>query len=326
MKKLIILLIAVTVILTSCTPVPEPYSKTDFYLGTVVTLIIYDKNAEELMDGAMLEIERLENLLSGNIEESDISRINSAAGIETVEVSAETHEVITKGIEYYETSSGLFDISIGPLVDLWGIGTTNARVPTQDEINIAMANIDIDAIISDGKRVILLNEGMKIEVGGIAKGYIADRVAEYLKENGCDGAIINLGGNVLTVGEKPDGTKWRIGIQNPFEPTGTYIRVVEVEEMSVVTSGSYERFFTEDGITYHHILDPNTGYPVETDIAGVSIISSKSVDGDGLSTTVFALGYEKGISLIELISGVECIIILKDGNIQYSSGIAEFLD
>lgn len=319
-------MIAVTVILTSCTPVQEPYSKTEFYLGTVVTIIIYDKNAEELMDGAMLEIERLENLLSGNIEDSDISKINSAAGIEAVEVSAETHEVITKGIEYHETSNGLFDISIGPLVDLWGIGTTNARVPTQDEINIAMDNIDIDAIVSDGKRVILLNEDMKIDLGGIAKGYIADRVAEYLKKNGCDGAIINLGGNVLTVGEKPDGTKWRIGIQNPFEATGTYIRVVEVEEMSVVTSGSYERFFVEDGITYHHILDPNTGYPVETDIAGVSIISSRSVDGDGLSTTVFAMGYEKGISLIELISGVECIIILKDGNIQYSSGIAEFLD
>lgn len=326
MKKALILITIIAVLMTSCTVQTEAYSRTDFYLGTVVTITIYDKDAEELMNGSMSEIERLENLLSGNIKDSEISRINSAAGIEGVEISAETLEVIIKGMEYYETSGGLFDISIGPLVDLWGIGTTNAKVPTQDEIDIARAKMGIDPIARDGNKVMLLNEGMKIDVGGIAKGYIADKVAQYLKDNGCDAAVINLGGNVLTVGEKPDGTKWRVGIQNPFGKTGEYLRVVEVEEKSVVTSGSYERFFVEDGITYHHILDPNTGYPVDTDIAGVSIISNRSVDGDGLSTTVFAMGYEKGISLIELISGVECIIILKDGNIEYSSGIAEYLD
>ncbi len=326
MKKVILIFTVVAILLTSCAVEQEPYSKTELYLGTVVTIIIYDENAEDLMNGSMAEIGRLENLLSANIESSEISRINESAGIKGVDVSAETIEVIEKGLEYYDTSSGLFDISIGPLVDLWGIGTSEARVPSTDELDAAIDKIGIDNIRIEGNNVMLLETGMKIDVGGIAKGYIADKTAEYLKENGCDAAVINLGGNVLTVGAKPDGTKWRIGIQNPFEPTGTYLRVIEVDEMSVVTSGSYERFFVEDGITYHHILDPGTGYPADSDIAGVSIISSKSIDGDGLSTTVFAMGFEKGINMIELISGVECIIILKDGNIQYSSGIADFIN
>ena len=313
MKKVILIFTVVAILLTSCAVEQEPYSKTELYLGTVVTIIIYDENAEDLMNGSMAEIGRLENLLSANIESSEISRINESAGIKGVDVSAETIEVIEKGLEYYDTSSGLFDISIGPLVDLWGIGTSEARVPSTDELDAAIDKIGIDNIRIEGNNVMLLETGMKIDVGGIAKGYIADKTAEYLKENGCDAAVINLGGNVLTVGAKTDRT-------------GTYLRVIEVDEMSVVTSGSYERFFVEDGITYHHILDPGTGYPADSDIAGVSIISSKSIDGDGLSTTVFAMGFEKGINMIELISGVECIIILKDGNIQYSSGIADFIN
>ena len=326
MKKIFLILLIIAVLFTSCKTDSEPYSKTDFYLGTVVTITIYDKNAEDMVNGSMAEIERLEGLLSANIEDSEITRINSSAGIAGVDVSDDTLAVIRKGLEYYDKSNGLFDISIGTLVDLWGIGTEDARVPSQKEINDALDLIGIKNIEITGNNVMLLKKGMKIDVGGIAKGYIADKIAEYLRDNGCDAAVINLGGNVLTVGRKPDGTKWRIGIQNPFESTGTYLRVVEVDEMSVVTSGSYERFFVEDGITYHHILDPNTGYPVDSDISGVSIISNRSVDGDGLSTSVFALGYEKGMSLIELISGVECIIILKDGDIEYSSGIAEYLD
>ena len=151
----------------------------------------------------------------------------------------------------------------------------------------------------------LLEKGMSLDTGGIAKGYIADRVAEIAKAEGCSGALINLGGNVLTVGKKPDGTKWKIGIQDPFKPTGEYMQVVQVDEMSVVTSGPYERNFQENGIIYHHILNPFTGYPVANDIAGVTIICEKSIDGDGLSTTVFTLGAEAGIAIIENIDNTE---------------------
>lgn len=326
MKKLIPIILIIALGFASCSSDHGPLTQTEFYLGTVVTITIYDSNAEQLMEGAMAEIERLESLLSGTLENSDISKINATAGLSGVEVADEVIEVIEKGLGYYNTSSGSFDISIGPLVELWGIGTPEAAVPSEIDITKAISNIDINGILIEDNYVSLLNRGMKLDTGGIAKGYIADKVADYLKANGCDAAVLNLGGNVVTVGQKPDGSKWRVGIQNPFESTGNYIRVVEVEEMSVVTSGSYERFFVEDGITYHHILDPETGYPVESDIAGVSIISSKSVDGDGLSTSVFALGSEKGMALIELIPGVECIMILEDGAVKYSSGIGEFLD
>jgi len=326
MKKILALILALIFIFSSCSRSNEPYSRTDFYLGTVVTLTIYDDNAENLMDGAMAEIERLENLLSRSIDGSDINRINESAGLNGVRVSLETVEVIEKGIEFYNISEGLFDITIGPLVDLWGIGTESAGVPKEEERLAAIDNIGIEAIETDGNLVFLASSGMKLETGGIAKGYIADKVAEYLRENNCEAAVINLGGNVLTLGKKPDGSTWKIGIQNPFESTGTYIRVVEVDEKSVVTSGPYERFFEENGTVYHHILNPFTGYPVDSDIAGVSIISDKSMDGDGLSTTVFALGSEKGMALIETIGDAECIIILKDGNIEYSSGLLQYLD
>ncbi len=166
---------------------------------------------------------------------------------------------------------------------------------------------------------------MSIDTGGIAKGFIADRIAEILKNEGCSGAIINLGGNVLTLGNKPDGSKWKIGIQDPFKSTGNYMEIVKVDEMSVVTSGPYERNFEEDGVLYHHILDPFTGYPVVNNIAGVTIISEKSIDGDGLSTSVFAMGVEEGLALTEKTDNTECYIVLDDGTIIMSTGFSDYL-
>jgi thiamine biosynthesis lipoprotein len=166
---------------------------------------------------------------------------------------------------------------------------------------------------------------MSLDTGGIAKGFIADSIADIIKSENCSGALINLGGNVLAIGEKPDGSTWKIGIQDPFEPTGEYMQVVEVGEMSVVTSGPYERNFEEGGVTYHHILNPFTGYPIANDIAGVTVICEKSIDGDALSTTVFALGYEAGIKLIENIESTECYIVLKDGTIQMSSDFGKYI-
>lgn len=326
MRKLLILSFIISILFVSCSADPAPESKTGFYLGTVVTVTIYDRDAKELLKGSFDEIQRLENLFSVNISTSDVSRLNAAAGKLPVTVSMDTIEVIKKGIEYNDISRGMFDISIGNLIGIWGIGTADARIPEEEEISAALETKGIEYITIDASDVLLEKEGMKLDVGGIAKGYIADSIARYLKANDCDAAIINLGGNVLTVGEKPDGTKWRVGIQDPSDTTGKYIRVTEVTEKSVITSGSYERYFEEDGIIYHHILDPFTGYPVESDIAGVSIISDLSVDGDGLSTSVFALGYEQGMELIEQIPGVECIIIVNDGSIEYSSGIMEYLD
>jgi thiamine biosynthesis lipoprotein len=327
MKKSMAILVFIVLVITlvSCGSGTEAYSRTGLNLGTVITVTIYGGNGEVTLDRIFDEIYRLESILSKSIETSDISKINQAAGETPVALQPETITVLVESLRFYEISNGYFNIAIGPLVELWGIGTENAAVPDENDILNALSKVDLRDLAIRGETAGLLEKGMSLDTGGIAKGYIADRVAEIAKAEGCSGALINLGGNVLTVGKKPDGTKWKIGIQDPFEPTGEYMQVVHVDEMSVVTSGPYERNFQENGITYHHILDPFTGYPVANDIAGVTVICEKSIDGDGLSTTVFALGAEAGIAIIENLDNTECYIILDDGTILMSSGFREYL-
>ncbi|MFO7636037.1 MAG: FAD:protein FMN transferase [Clostridia bacterium] len=324
MKKIILILLLPLLLLpASCRKIPQPVSKADFYLGTYVTVTLYDGSPEELIDLAFLEIKRLEGLLSRNMASSDISRINAMAGIAPVDVSSETIDVIRAGIGYHLTSQGTFDITIGPLVSLWDIGGAGESIPPSADITRAMALMDIGGIdIGDGW-VYLSEKGMELDLGGIAKGYIADRVLVFLRENGCSSAIINLGGNVLTLGKKPGGDQWRIGIQDPFSPRGEYFAVLHVNEKSVVTSGIYERYFVQDDKLYHHILDPFTGFPVASDLKGVSIVSNLSMDGDALSTAVFALGLEKGMALVESLSDTEAVFFTDTDKVLYSSGIGQ---
>jgi len=327
MKKILIIILFIIVLNSSACGVNtiEPLSRTGFNLGTIVTIKIYGGNGEDSLDRIFGEIERLESILSKHIEGSDIDRINAAAGIVSVELQPETVVVLAESIRYYELSKGYFDITVGPLVRLWGIGTDEAAVPSDSDLKTALAMVNIDELNFYNNTAGLSSAGMSIDTGGISKGYIADKVAEIVKDEECSGAVINLGGNVLTVGEKPDGSRWKIGIQNPFKATGEYMSVAEVEEMSVVTSGPYERNFEENGIVYHHILDPFTGYPVVNDIAGITIISEKSIDGDGLSTSVFAMGADAGLELIESIENTECYIVLNDGALIMSSGFSKYI-
>ncbi len=328
MKKLLAVLITFILIISMAAcdvGSDEPISRSGFYLGTIITITVYGSNGGKNLDKAFSEIERLESILSKNIESSDIYAINKSAGITLENISPETHEVLTKSMEYYIASKGYFDITIGPIVDLWKIGTEEAVVPGKEEINSAMELLGIDNIILYSGDAGLVEPGMSIDTGGIAKGFIADKVVEILRTAGCSGALINLGGNVITLGEKPSGDKWKIGIQDPFKATGEYMQVVEIGEMSVVTSGPYERNFEKDGVVYHHILDPFTGYPVVNDIAGVTVISEKSIDGDGLSTAVFAMDLAEGLELIESLENTECLIIKNDGSIIMSSGFKKYL-
>ncbi|MCD6322955.1 MAG: FAD:protein FMN transferase [Clostridiales bacterium] len=326
MKKLLVLLVSIVVSLTACNVDGDAkFSRTGFHLGTVVSITIYGGRGEDSLDAAFEEIIRLESILSKNIKGSDIYKINSNAGKEKVEIQPETMLVLAESLKYNEKSNGYFDITIGPLVDLWNIGTEEAVVPTPDEIENALVLIDINKLDFTNDMIGLKEPLMSIDTGGIAKGFIADRISEILVNEGCSGALINLGGNVLTIGQKPDGSKWKIGIQDPFMQTGNYMEIVEINEMSVVTSGPYERNFVENGILYHHILDPFTGYPIDNNIAGVTIISEKSIDGDGLSTSVFAMGADDGLVLIEETDNTECYIVLNDGTIIMSSGFSDYL-
>ncbi|WIV13386.1 FAD:protein FMN transferase [Proteiniborus sp. MB09-C3] len=299
--------------------------KTSFLLGTVVQIKLLDPQPDELFNGAFDLVQDIENKMSINIEDSEVIRINKNSGKSYVNVSPETYYVIEKGKYYSTLSNGMFDISVGPLVKLWGIGNEDARVPSQSEINIALIKIDYNDILlnESDKSVMLAKENMIIDLGGIAKGYAADVIADYLKSKDIDNAIIDLGGNVLALGGNGKTDKWNIGIQNPFEPRNKHIGILSVRDKTVVTSGVYERYFIEGGKRYHHILDPFTGYPVENPLMSVSIVADKSIDADGLSTTVFALGLEKGTELIESLDGIEAIFVDKDKNVYITKGIKE---
>ena len=312
------------VLLSGCTTPPEnePLTMTGTYFDTVVQIQVWGAD-QEIMEHCRQVCEDYEQMLSATIETSEISRINNAGG-EPVEVSDETAGLIEEGIKYGDISDGQFDITIASATDLWNF-TDNAEkiLPDPDELAEAVTHIDYHCIKVEGNTVTLTDPEARIDLGGIAKGYIADRLKEYLKDEGIEHALIDLGGNMLTLGRRYDGNDFRIGIQKPFADTGTAMAVVSVNDKSVVTSGDYERYFEKDGVIYHHILDPDTGYPVQNDLDQVTIISDQSVDGDALSTTCFAMGLEDGLELIRSLDGIEAVFVTKDGEMHTSSNEIE---
>ena len=280
-----------------------------------------DQKADPIFNEIKNLVMGVENRMSVNIADSEVSSVNSAAGKKRVKVSDELLKVISEGRRFSALSRGAFDISIGPLVKLWGIGDSDARKPERTEIVSALSLVDYSRVSIRGNEIFLEDYGMRLEPGGIAKGWAADKTAAYLKSQGIESALINLGGNVLAVGSKNDGSAWRIGVQNPDNPRGDYLGILEIRDRAVVSSGKYERYFVEDGIRYHHILSTEDGYPVENGIAQVSIISPSSMTADAMSTSVFSLGLERGLALAETVDDVETIIIMENGDVHISSGI-----
>ena len=288
------------------------------YFDTVVQIEAWGAS-QEIMDHCRQMCEEYEQILSATRDTSEISEINHAKG-QPVTVSDETAELIVKGIEYGDLSDGLFDITIEPASSLWNFtDNPEGELPDEDALAEAVSHIDYRCIQVEGNTVTLTDPEAQIDLGGIAKGYIADRLKEYLESQGIEHALIDLGGNMLTLGGRYDGNDFRIGLQEPFADTGTVIAAVTVNDQSVVTSGDYERYFEKDGVIYHHILDPDTGYPIQNDLDQVTIISDESVDGDALSTTCFALGLEDGLELIQSLDGIEAVFVTKDGEIHTSS-------
>ena len=307
---------------TGCTAPPESEEvrANGMYFDTVVQIQAWG-TPEETVEHCMELCEYYEGLFSATIDTSEISEINQAGG-QPVEVSDETAELIRKGIEYGELSDGRFDITIDSASRLWNFKDNEEKMlPDPEALKEAVRHIDYRCVHVDGNTVTLSDPQARIDLGGIAKGYIADRLKDYLESEGTEHALINLGGNMLAVGNRYDGTDFRIGIQEPFAETGVTIAAVSVSGRSVVTSGDYERYFEKDGVIYHHILDPDTGYPVRNDLNQVTVISDESVDGDALSTTCYALGLDEGMELIRNLDGVEAVFVTKDGKIHPSSDV-----
>ncbi|NPV45184.1 MAG: FAD:protein FMN transferase [Firmicutes bacterium] len=318
----------VMLVLSSCGQNQEnnkSVSQNRFLLGTIITVQIYDKASDKLFDEIFNRLKEIENKMTINEKNSEIMLVNSNAGTKFTKVSDDTFYVVEKGKYFSELSGGRFDISIGPLVKLWNIGTEGAEIPDRRQIEEKKSLVDYNGVLlnSEKKSIMLKKTGMMLDLGGIAKGYAADEVAKILKENNIKHAIINLGGNVLAYGSKPDGSEWRIGIQNPFSSRGDYVGIVNVINKQVVTSGIYERYFEAKGKIYHHILDPETGYPVENNLVSVTVIADKGIDADSLSTSAFAMGLENGFNLIEGLDNTEAVFITNDSKIYLTSGLKE---
>lgn len=324
---LITALILLTALIVSNTVFKkETFSKTNYYLDTVneVSLInVRKKQADELLPKVDKIILDINNEMSLQLPGSELSAINKEAGIKPVKVSDDIFEVIEKAVYYSKLTDGEFDISVGPLTSMWNIGNKNARVPSETEIKNVLPLIDYKNIVlnKENKTVFLKKKGMKLDLGGIAKGFCADKVAGFLEKNGIKNAIINLGGNIYVLGKNDRNKDFSVGIQDPAKDSTEPMANISVSNKSIVTSGIYERFLEKDGKIYHHMLDPKTGYPFENNLNSVTIVSDKSIDGDALSTSIYGLGLKDGMKKVKTIKGVEAIFITKDSKVYITDGL-----
>ncbi|AAO35613.1 FAD:protein FMN transferase [Clostridium tetani] len=326
-KKSLIYLIIFSLIfmLVGCNKEEKVITKENYLLDTLIQLKAYGKNSEKATNEAMDAISDIDDIMSPTKPTSDVVKINNNAGKDFVKINENTLEVIKTSIKYSKLSKGNFDITVGPLVKLWGIGTENARVPSKEEIDTTLKLINYENVLIDekNKSIKLKSPKEAIDLGGIAKGFAGDKAREILENKGIKSAYLNLGGNIVTIGNKTDGTPWNIGIQDPLSDRGEYFGIVRVSNKSVVSSGNYERFFIKDNKRYHHILNTKTGYPSESGILSSTIISDKSIDGDALSTITFILGLEKSMEIIENIDGVDAIFVTTDKKVHTTSNIAK---
>ena len=294
-------------------------SKDIFAMDTYMTVTAYGKNAENGVNKAVDEINRLETVLSAEKQESDIYILNETG---SGTLSTDTKDIVSKALEINKTTNGAFDISIYPLMVKWGFTTQKYNVPSKNEISKLLKDVDSSKIIFDEKSGnIKLKENMKIDLGGIAKGYTSNRVMQIFKECGVKSGLVSLGGNVQALGTKTDGTAWQIAIENP-DKSSDYIGVVSVKDKAVITSGGYERYFEKNGKTYHHILDPETGYPAESGLKSVTIVSDDGTLADALSTSLFVMGKEKALDYWrEHKNEFDTVLVEDNGDITITGGL-----
>ncbi|MBN2959935.1 MAG: FAD:protein FMN transferase [Streptococcus gordonii] len=293
-------------------------------MGSTISISVLHENADFLLDEVFSLLKIYENRFSANDDNSELMQLNHAAGKEPVCVHPDLFELIELGKKHSLIPGSHLNITIGPLIQTWRIGFKDARVPSASEIEKVLSltnpeNIELDPI---SRSVFLKQSGMKIDLGALAKGYIADKISYFLKEKGVTSALINLGGNILTIGQNQQNNRlWRIGIQNPKLARGNNLALLSIQDQSVVTSGIYERNLKANGKVYHHIFDRNTGYPIDNQLASLTIVSDKSVDGEIWTTRLFGDSPSSILEKVEQENGIEAFVITEDNQIFYSSGL-----
>lgn len=320
----------------------QPISINSVKLNTAVQITIYDSQDKALLDDCLALCDKYELIFSRTNKKSELYKLNHRKDVsdedfntdgqttpypvsgtaDTWHISEDLAALLSEGLDITRESDGAFDIAIAPLTSLWDFTAEDPKVPDDAAIQKALPLCSSDGVTIDGQDITLPSDDIQFDVGAIAKGYIADRLKDFLVKKGVKSAIINLGGNVLCIGSKPDGTPFKIGIQKPFADRNETEAVMDITGKSVVSSGIYERCFKQDGKLYHHILNPQTGYPYDNGLISVTIISDQSVDGDALSTTCFALGLEDGLKFAEK-KGVQAVFITEDYELHYTDGFRD---
>lgn len=320
----------------------QPISISSIKLNTAVQITIYDSQDKALLDDCLALCDKYELIFSRTNEKSELYKLNHRKDVsdgdfgtdgpttpypvsgtaDTWHISEDLAALLSEGLDITRESDGAFDIAIAPLTSLWDFTAEDPEVPDDAAIQKALPLCSSDGVTIDGEDITPPSDDIQFDVGAIAKGYIADRLKDFLIKKGVKSAIINLGGNVLCIGSKPDGTPFKIGIQKPFADRNETEAVMDITGKSVVSSGIYERCFKQDGKLYHHILNPQTGYPYDNGLISVTIISDQSVDGDALSTTCFALGLEDGLKFAEK-KGVQAVFITEDYELHYTDGFRD---
>ena len=316
MKRFVILVLALAIILTGC-GAGRSIGSTIFAMDTYMTLKVFGSEREAALEAAEAEIHRLDRLLSISSQTGEVYAVNTAGG---GEVGAEVSALLTAAKEVHERTDGAFDITVLPVMELWGFTSGEYTVPAPDELEEALRLVDGESVELSGNTVTLKN-GVRIDLGGIAKGYTSDRVTGIMRDMGVTSAIVTLGGNVQALGSKPDGSDWKVAIRDPANEGGT-VGVISVSDMAVVTSGGYERYFEEAGRRYHHIIDPATGFPAETGLASVTIVCADGITADALSTALFVMGLDAAESFWE--SGYydfEAVFVTDTGEIYITAGL-----
>ena len=306
-----IVLLSSLLIVSACAD-KQPVTISESRMGTIISQTVYGKNAEKAVIEASARLAYLEKELSFHDEKSDLSKLNVNAGIYFVPLKAETLLLLKKSVYYSEITGGAFNILTGPLSKLWKVTSPDAKVPSEKKIKELLPLLDYKDIIIDEKNssAKLKRKGQMADLGGIAKGFAADEVINIYKKHGIEKAFINIGGNIGLLGKSPDGKPWRIGIQSPDGEKGKFVCALYLSDCFISTSGAYERFFKKNGKSYHHIINPKTGYPSDSDIASATIIASTSVESDAMSK-VFIMNSNDAARLIKKISGT-AVIITKD--------------
>ncbi len=306
----------------------EETERTFFAMDTVMQVRVFGDGGEEAVQAVCDEVQRLESLLSRTQPESDITRLNQSAGGGTwVALDGETAEVLDMALRYGEETGGAFDVTIAPVMDAWGFGTSEEeyRVPDGTELAALLPLVDSGLLTLDRENssARLETAGMEVDLGGIAKGYAADRAKAVLEEAGITSALLNLGSSTVgLVGGKPDGSPWRIAVRDPADESAS-LGTLALTDCSVSTSGGYERYFEADGVIYHHILDPETGYPAEKGLLSVTVVTDDGSRADAWSTALYVMGAEEALSFWRQSGDFECILCRSDGTVQVTGGLEE---